>query len=458
MELIIIALIFINIILTAIIFRGISKQNNNSLQNEITKIDTMMSVFIDKSNAIGNIVASTEGQIKTVLQAQKDIDDKQKGLEPSIKASFNVIKDLTSEALLKISNKVGQLETSMQEANLKNMQLITDTMNKRLETIENTTSNKLSEIQNNVNNKLEESLNKRLDESFKQVGNRLEALYKSLGELSNLQDGVNNLNRTLSNVKTRGVFGEAQLGQLLASVFGEPGQVYVKNIITKTNSSDFVEYAIKLPDNKSQKGFVYMPIDSKMHSDIYNRIQLAAEQADQELLNSAIKNLKQIIIKDAEDISSKYLDPVNTTEFAIMFLPTEGLYAEALRIDGLSEYIQKEFKVVIAGPTTLIALLNSFAIGFSYMKLNENAKDIENALSMFKSEFKKFNDYIAKSKKKLQETQNVIDELEKRSRVTQKKLSKLATLEAIDDAVTKEQLGITDEMDRAYQEIAADLQ
>ena len=298
----------------------------------------------------------------------------------------------------------------------------------KLDAIENATNSKLNEIQSNVNNKLDEVLNKRLDESFKQVGSRLEALYKSLGELSNLQDGINNLNRTLSNVKTRGVFGEAQLGQLLASVFGEPGQVYVKNIITKANTNYYVEYAVKLPDNKSPRGFVYMPIDSKMHSDIYNKIQLAAEKADKELLNNAINNFKQSIIKDAEDISSKYLDPVNTTEFAIMFLPTEGLYAEALRIDGLSEQIQKEFKVVIAGPTTLIALLNSFAIGFSYMKLNENAKDIENALGMFKSEFKKFDDYIIKTKKKLQESQKTMAELERGSQVIQNTLSQLEML------------------------------
>ncbi len=297
----------------------------------------------------------------------------------------------------------------------------------KLKELRESNETKLSEIQKNVNEKLDRSLNERLDESFKQIGERLESLYKSLGQLQQLESGVSSLNRTLTNVKTRGIFGEVQLGNILANVL-ERSQ-YEENVATKKNSQDRVEFAVKIPDKENKGGFIYLPIDSKFPADIYERIVQAADAADAAALKQASAELKQRIKTEAMTIRDKYIAPPATTDFAILFLPTEGLYSEVLRIPGLVEECQKQYKIIISGPTTVTALLNSLAVGFRYLTVNKNAQEILKTLSAVKAQYEKFGTLIEKTQKKLDEAQKAADEMKTRSDMIQRKLSKVETME-----------------------------
>jgi DNA recombination protein RmuC len=315
-----------------------------------------------------------------------------------------------------------------------------DTMIQTLKEIQNANDKRLYDIQNNVNEKLDKSLNERLDSSFKQIGDQLLTLYKSLGELQALSSGVADLQKTLSNVKTRGIFGEFQLRNILMDIMDS--SQYEENVATKKKSSDRVEFAIKIPDKEDANGFIYLPVDSKFPADIYNKIVDASNNADSNGMKQSIKELEQRIKTEARTIRDKYIDPPNTTDFAIMFLPTEGLYAEAIRIAGLMEWCQNECKIVLSGPTTLVALLNSLSIGFRYLTVNKNSKEILKTLSAVKAQYQKFNQLIVKTQKKLQEAQSATDDLQSRNDMIQKKLSKV---EMMDESDSLGVLGILEE-------------
>ncbi|MCI9426495.1 MAG: DNA recombination protein RmuC [Eubacterium sp.] len=315
-----------------------------------------------------------------------------------------------------------------------------DTMIQTLKEIQNANDKRLYDIQNNVNEKLDKSLNERLDSSFKQIGDQLLTLYKSLGELQALSSGVADLQKTLSNVKTRGIFGEFQLRNILMDIMDS--SQYEENVATKKKSSDRVEFAIKIPDKEDANGFIYLPVDSKFPADIYNKIVDASNNADSNGMKQSIKELEQRIKTEARTIRDKYIDPPNTTDFAIMFLPTEGLYAEAIRIAGLMEWCQNECKIVLSGPTTLVALLNSLSIGFRYLTVNKNSKEILKTLSAVKAQYQKFNQLIVKTQKKLQEAQSATDDLQSRNDMIQKKLSKV---EMMDESDSSGVLGILEE-------------
>lgn len=315
-----------------------------------------------------------------------------------------------------------------------------ETIIQALKEIQNANDRRLNDIQRNVNEKLDKSLNERLDSSFKQIGDQLSTLYKSLGELQSLSSGVSDLKKTLSNVKTRGIFGEFQLKNILMDIMDS--SQYEENIATRKKSSDRVEFAIKIPDKEDTNGFIYLPIDSKFPADIYNKIVDASSNADSDGLKQATKELEQRIKTEARTIRDKYIDPPNTTDFAIMFLPTEGLYAEVIRIAGLTEWCQNECKIVISGPTTLVALLNSLSIGFRYLTVNKNSKEILKTLSAVKAQYEKFGQLISKTQKKLQEAQSATDDLQNRNEMIQKRLSKV---EIMDEADSSKMLGISEE-------------
>ena len=219
---------------------------------------------------------------------------------------------------------------------------------------------------------------------------------------------------------------------------------YEENIATKKKSSDRVEFAIRIPDKEDRNGFIYLPIDSKFPADIYNKIADASNQADSDGLKQATKELEQRIKSEARTIRDKYIDPPNTTDFAILFLPTEGLYAEVIRIAGLTEWCQNECKIVISGPTTLVALLNSLSIGFRYLTVNKNSKEILKTLSAVKAQYEKFGQLISKTQKKLHEAQSAADDLQSRNEMIQKKLSKV---EIMDEADASKMLGIVEDME-----------
>ncbi|MDO4487984.1 MAG: DNA recombination protein RmuC [Eubacteriales bacterium] len=308
------------------------------------------------------------------------------------------------------------------------------------EKTEETLKVKLDEINHGINKKLDVSLNERLDKSFKSVGDQLGRLYESLGELTKLEDGVQSLNRTLSNVKTRGVFGETQLENILANVLNQ--SQYDRNVVTKVSDGhnrDMVEFAVKIPD-KETNAFMYLPIDSKFPATIYDKIQDASQRTDADALKAAIKELEQRIKAEAKDIRDKYIDPPNTTDFAIMFLPTESLYAEVLRIPGLPETLQKEYHVVITGPTTIAALLNSLSIGFRYMAVNKDSKNILKLLSAIKTQYGKLSELIRTTDNKIDSAKRATEELQKRTEMINRKLS---AVEELDPIEAKSILGIS---------------
>ena len=303
-------------------------------------------------------------------------------------------------------------------------------LNNSLKDIQESNEQKLDKIERTVNEKLDETLNNRLDSSFKQIGDQLIELYKSLGEINKLSNGVTDLNKTLSNVKTRGTWGEIQLQAILEQTM-IPSQ-YETNVATKSNSNDRVEFAIKIPTKDDSDEFIYLPIDSKMPIDIYNRIVEASEIANAQALTAATKELEQRIKTEARTIRDKYIDPPHTTDFAIMFLPTEGLYAEALRINGLLEWCQTNCKIVISGPSTITALLNSLRLGFSNMALNKKSKDVLKLLQAIKTQYSTLSGLIDKTQKKLHDATVATEALKTRTDMIQKKMTKIEQLEMSD--------------------------
>lgn len=346
-------------------------------------------------------------------------------------------RELRVEVIKEISEGHGKNQTTIRESLIQlqestEKRLREDSTNvnqsiiKGLQSIQEATDKKLSDIQHNMDEKLDKNLHTRLDESFKQVGERLESLYRSLGELKSLESGVISLNKTLSNVKARGVYGEMALENLLASILDK--NQYDVNVATRPKSAERVEFAVKIPD-KENRGFIYLPIDSKFPADIYGKVLESAENADVENLKIAIQELKMRIRKEAMTIRDKYIAPPNTTDFAIMFLPTEGLYSEVLRIDGLVEECQEKYKIVISGPTTLTAILNSLSVGFKYLTVNKKSEEIMKTLGNFKVQFEKFNELITKTQSKISDAQKVAGQLMDRSTLIQKRLDKVEVVE-----------------------------
>ncbi len=283
---------------------------------------------------------------------------------------------------------------------------------------------KLEQIRATVDEKLQHTLEKRLSESFKQVSERLEQVYLGLGEMRRLASGVGDLKKVLTNVKTRGTWGEIRLGQILEQILTT--DQYEANVATRKNSSERVEYAIKLPgQDGDNKAVVWLPIDAKFPQEDYQRLLDAQESADKVLADKCIHNLENRIKSEAKLIKEKYLEPPHTTDFGIMFLPVEGLYAEVLRRPGLCDTLQREFRIVMTGPTTLAALLNSLQMGFRTLAIAKRSSEVWELLSGVKTEFGKFGDALAKTKKKLQEASNTIDKAEVRTRVIERKLRKV---------------------------------
>jgi len=298
------------------------------------------------------------------------------------------------------------------------------TLENQLRSLQEDNSRKLDQMRVIVDEKLQSTLEARLGESFKQVSERLEQVYKGLGEMRSLATGVGDLKKVLTNVKTRGTWGEIQLGNILEQIL-TPDQ-YGINVATKKNSNDRVEFAIKLPGQCADKEqIVWMPIDSKFPQEDYQRLIDAQEAADKELAERSMKNLEIRIKAEARNIKEKYLDPPNTTDFGIMFLPVEGLYAEVLRMPGLCDFLQREYRINVTGPTTLAALLNSLHMGFRTLAIEKRSSEVWELLGAVKTEFGRFGEVLAKTKKKLKEATSTIDQAEVRTRVIERKLRKV---------------------------------
>lgn len=307
-----------------------------------------------------------------------------------------------------------------------------DRVSKELEGVRQVLDLRLGEIKGVVDEKLSKALDERLDSNFKQIADSLSSLYGSLRELNALSGGIQDLSRTLSNVKAKGIWGERQLGAIIEQTMAS--SQYDTNVITKAMSSDRVEFAIKIPFSG---GFVYLPIDSKMPTESYERFCNAQDKAAEK---EALRQLEQRIKDEAKRISSKYIDPPHTTDFAIMFLPTESLYAQVLSIPGLADWCQTSQKIMIAGPSTITALLNSLRVGFTNIALNEKSAEVLRLLMAVKTQYVKFGEQIESLQKRLSSASQAANELRRRSDIIGERMSSVSEL---DDREASRILGIT---------------
>ena len=298
-----------------------------------------------------------------------------------------------------------------------------ETMEKRLEAMQTDNNRKLDEMRKTVDERLEKSLEDKMNKSFSLVSQRLEQVYKGLGEMQNLATGVGDLKKVLSNVKTRGILGEIQLGSILSEILS-PEQ-YAENVATKKGSKNVVEFAVKLP--AKDDGFIWLPIDSKFPGDTYAALREAIENGDKIQIDLAAKALITTIKNEAKDISGKYIDPPNTTEFAIMFLPFEGLYSEVVN-RGMVEVLQRDYKVNIAGPSTMAALLNSIQMGFKTLAVQKRSAEVWKVLGGVKKEFDTFAKVLESTQKKLDQANKDLDTLVGvRTRQIQRRLKDVET-------------------------------
>jgi DNA recombination protein RmuC len=300
-----------------------------------------------------------------------------------------------------------------------------ETLEQRLDRLQQDNSAKLEQMRQTVDEKLQSTLEKRLSESFKQVSERLELVHKGLGEMHTLAAGVGDLKRVLTNVKTRGVFGETQLAALLEQVMA-PEQ-YEKNVATRPGSNARVEFAIKLP-GRDGGGPVFLPIDAKFPQEDYQRLQAALESGDLLAAEVAGKALEARVKLEARSIAEKYVEPPHTTDFAILYLPFEGLFAEVLRRPGLFDHIQRESRITVCGPTNLLAYLNSLQMGFRTLAIQQRSSEVWKVLGTVKSEFGKFAEVLANTKRQLQTVANTIDQAEVRTRQIERKLKDVEVL------------------------------
>lgn len=308
---------------------------------------------------------------------------------------------------------------TLTQMNEDKLEKVRDVVEKNLRSLQDDNTRQLERMRETVDEKLHATLEKRLGESFQVVSDRLEKVHQGLGEMQNLASGVGDLKRVLSNVKTRGILGEIQLENILEQILSP--QQYEKNVVTKEGSRDPVEFAIKLP-GKDKEHHVYLPIDSKFPIEDYERLQQALEDVNLVEIEATRKSLESRIKLEAKKIQDKYIDPPNTTDFGIMFLPTEGLYAEVLRKPGFFNTLQKEFKIIVAGPTTVSALLNSLQMGFRTLAVEKRASEVWNLLGDVKKEFVKFGDILDKTQTRLQQAGKEIELATKKSRTIERKL------------------------------------
>jgi DNA recombination protein RmuC len=308
------------------------------------------------------------------------------------------------------------------------METLRQTVETRLAAIQSDNQQKLEQMRLTVDEKLHNTLEQRLGESFKLVSERLEQVHKGLGEMQTLASGVGDLKKVLTNVKVRGTWGEVQLDQILEQILS-PDQ-YAKNVVTRPKASERVEFAIKLPGRDGNGSVVWLPIDAKFPLEDYQKLIDAQEAGDMVAMDEAGRALETRIRSEAKVIRDKYLEPPHTTDFGLLFLPIEGLYAEVIRRPGLFDYLQREYRVTVTGPTTLTAILNSLQMGFRTLAIEKRSSEVWQVLGAVKNEFGKFGEVLAKTRKKLDEASKTIGQAEVRTRAIDRKLKEVESLPA----------------------------
>lgn len=328
------------------------------------------------------------------------------------------------------TNDFSKQQSVINKESIERIKDIKESIEKHLRDIREDNNRQIAEMRKTVDEKLQSTLEKRIGESFKQVSDRLELVHKGLGEMQTIAAGVGDLKKVLSNVKTRGILGEYQLGNILEEILA-PGQ-YGKNVATKKGSQANVEYAVKLP-GKDDDGEVWMPIDSKFPIESYNRLLDSYDSGDKNRIDAAEKQLTRTVESFAKDIHNKYIDPPHTTDFAIMFLPVESLYGEVLRHTGLFETLQRKYKITVTGPTTLSALLNSLQMGFRTLAVQKKSSEVWKVLEAVKTEFCKFEEQLDTVYSHLSKASNSLDVLKTtRTNVMLRKLKDVGNLNTLE--------------------------
>lgn len=382
-------------------------------------------------------------ELTAMLALQKDsIAQESRSSREETSAALDKLNQQTNADAAKNREELGRSLDSLSESMSRKLQELTGTqtqfealktaLEQKMEQIRSNNETKLEQMRKTVDEKLHETLEKRLGDSFKQVSDRLEQVHKGLGEMQSLASGVGDLKRVLTNVKTRGVMGEIQLEMLLEQMLS-PEQ-YVKNFKPNKRRDEVVEFAVRLPGRDEDQEALYLPIDAKFPIEDFNRLSQAWESGDSAAIEAARKALRTRIIGNARDIQAKYLNPPYTTDFALLFVPLEGLYAELLRDPELFELLRRQYHVILVGPTTFAAILNSLQMGFRTLAIEKRTGEVWKILSAVKSEFGKFGVVLDKTRKKLQEASNTIENASHRSRQIEKKLTRVESLPAEETA------------------------
>lgn len=331
-----------------------------------------------------------------------------------------------NNSLSKFGETFSRQLVDLVQMNEKKLEAMRDVVEQQLRRLQEDNSQKLEQMRETVDEKLHSTLEKRLGESFKVVSDRLEKVHQGLGEMQSLATGVGDLKKVLTNVKTRGTWGEIQLGNLLEQIL--TADQYKTNIPTKKGSKDPVEFAICLPGKAEHT--VYMPIDAKFPKEDYERLMQAQDAADITLVEEAGKAIEARLKLEARKINEKYIDPPNTTDFGVLYLPIEGLYAEVLRRPGLTDTLQRDYRIIVSGPTTIAALLNSLQMGFRTLAVEKRASEVWKLLGTVKAEFGKFGEILEKTNEKLKQASKNIDLAARKSRTIESKLKKVESLPA----------------------------
>jgi DNA recombination protein RmuC len=399
------------------------------LSGQVTQIATVQNNQIDAfSRQLVELTTANERR----LQELRETVDKKLG---EAKEDARLGREESAGTLRRFSESLNQQLAVVQESNDKRLTEMRQMVEARLEAIQKDNGEKLEKMRQTVDEKLHATLEQRLGEAFKTVSDQLDKVHTGLGEMQSLAAGVGDLKRVLTNVKTRGTWGEVQLETLLDQILTR--EQYGKNVETRPGSGERVEIAIRLPGRQGE-GQVWLPIDSKFPVEDYDRLLAAQDAGDVAGMDTASKAIETRLKLEAKSIRDKYIESPHTTDFALLFLPTEGLYAEALRRPGLSDLLQREFRVTIAGPTTLTALLNSLQMGFRTLAIEKRSSEVWQVLGAVKSEFGKFGDVLAKTKEQLQRAADTIDKAEVRTRQISRKLK---DVEAMPEAQAQGLLG-----------------
>lgn len=393
--------------LLVFVFRRSSASEDPRLQELVSRVETLgreVNALKEVSNAVSGMQEKRLETLSTQIQLTLD----------------SVKKDM------------GERLTQMTQTAEQSAERVRNTLNEQLASIQKDNAEKLEQMRKTVDDKLHATLEERLGQSFKLVTDKLEAVHRGLGEMQNLASGVGDLKRVLTNVKTRGTWGEFQLEALIEQIF--TSEQYEKNIVTRPGATERVEIAIRLPGRDDDQP-VWLPIDAKFPIEDYQRLLDAQEQADNVMVEEAAKSLESRIRGEAKKIKEKYIEPPHTTDFAVMYLPTEGLYAEVLRRPGLAESLQRDHRVVVTGPTNTAAMLNSLQMGFRTLAIEKRSSEVWALLGGVKTEFEKFGGVIAETEKKLQEAANKFTAVGVRTRAIQRKLKDVQALPVSDSSM-----------------------